>query len=362
MSKHTIYIFATALLLLSCSKTVLEQEGELLPNTPQYEASTTPVGFGTDSNWSILQSPQGECATKDGEPEDPFREGNIMGVFGYYRANGADIENLPPNFMYNQQVEHTATPWEWDYSPKKYWSNNDSDLFDFYAYYPYNELLNNYLSNQIITLSGSSQVGLPTIYYTTPQSSFGRKVDVLYAAATGKSKTTDETVSFAFKHLLAKVQFKIAVPNPANPSAANDGTYKVLVSSIGFNIPESGEFNFAETNEKLPVWSSLAQTAFFKNTISGAGYLASKSEAELAEDFTQYILPTTITSLTIHLSTDLQTYSDATVDLTANPINIEAGKITTINLNINIKGITATAQAQPWTETETITPEFTPDK
>lgn len=354
-------IFATALLLLSCSKTVLEQEGELLPNTPQYEASTTPVGFGTDSNWSILQSPQGECATKDGEPEDPFRKGNIMGVFGYYRANGADIENLPPNFMYNQQVEHTATPWEWDYSPKKYWSNNDSDLFDFYAYYPYNELLNNYLSNEIITLSGSSQVGLPIIYYTTPQSSFGRKVDVLYAAAIEKSKT-DEPVSFAFKHLLAKVQFKIAVPNPADPGVANVGTYKVLVSSIGFNIPKSGVFKFAETNGNLPIWESSAETAFFKNTVSGAGYLASKSEGELAEDFTQYILPTTITSLTVHLSTDLQTYSDATVDLTANPIDIEAGKITTINLNINIKGITATAQAQPWTVTETIEPEFTPDK
>jgi len=347
--------------LVSCSKAEMGTEGNDMPAQELFVPSTTPIGFGTDSNWSILQSPQGECATKDGEPEDPFREGNVMGVFGYYRANGAAITNLPPNFMYNQQVEHTATPWEWDYSPKKYWSNNDSDRFNFYAYYPYNELLNNYLSNQIITLSGSSKEGLPTIHYTTPQSSFGRKVDVLYAAATDKSKT-DKPVSFAFKHLLAKVQFKIAVPNPADPGVANVGTYKVLVSSIGFNIPESGVFNFAETNGNLPVWATSAQTAFFKNTVSGAGYLASKSEAEVAEDFTQYILPTTLTSLTIHLSTDLQTYSDATVDLTANPINIEAGKITTINLNINIKGITATAQAQPWTETETITPEFTPDK
>ena len=353
MNHRLLYIFilATMSILLSCSKSSLEQEEGLLPETPNYTPSTTPVGFaaggdfagGVDDGWKPVSKVVGKTrAVSD------FAVGNVIGVFGYYTGTNTWAEKgatTTPNFMYNEEVEKGASAW--GYSPQKYWPNSTTERLSFFAYYPHTNLLKNYFGSDIISFPENTTPGVPAITYNAPATNYGSKVDFLYATALDQDKE-DGTVSLQFKHLMAKVQFKFTP----------DGAESVLVKSVGFDVPTTGTFNY---NDGLPVWGNISGTHSIKQEASGDGISITNPSTNPIEEFTQYVLPCSLITINLRISTDGHTYTDVPVT-PATPISLVAGKVTTVSFTISIKGITVSATAHPWTPVVIEPPVFKPNE
>lgn len=353
---HWYILALAAVLLAGCSK---ESGGEIIvPDAPQqngYTPSTMPVGFaaggdfegGVDDGWKPVSKVVGK--TRAGSD---FAEGSVIGVFGYYTGDSGWTQagdETTPNFMYNEEVEKGASAW--DYSPKKYWPNNPDDKVSFFAYYPHTNLLKNYFSNNIISFPANTDEGVPAITYNAPATNYGSKVDFLYATALDKTKAAG-TVSLQFKHLMAKVQFKFTSSGVTPPPT-------ILIKSVGFDVPATGIFSYSEGNDGLPVWGTVSGTHSINQEASGEGVSITES-AQLVEEFTQYVLPCSLSTINLRISTDGHTYTDVPVT-PATSIALDAGKVTTVSFTISIKGITVTATAQPWTQVD-ITPEFKPNE
>ena len=366
---HWYILALAAVLFAGCSK---ESGGDILvPDAPQqngYTPSTTPVGFaaggdfegGVDDGWKPVSKVVGK--TKAGSD---FAEGSVIGVFGYYTGGSGWAQagaNTTPNFMYNEEVTYVATEfdnqnppqataWAWEYSPLKYWPNNADDTLSFFAYYPHTNLLKNYFSNNIISFPANIEEGVPAITYNAPATNYGSKVDFLYATALDQTKN-EGTVSLQFKHLMAKVQFKFTSSGVTPPPT-------ILIKSVGFDVPATGTYNYTENNDGLPVWGNISGTHSINQEASGDGVSITTS-AQLVEEFTQYVLPCSLSTINLRISTDGHTYTDVPVTPETS-ISLVAGKVTTVSFTISIKGITVTATAQPWTQVD-ITPEFKPNE
>lgn len=355
--KHIhLYILAlAAVLFVGCSK---ESGGEILvPDAPQqngYTPSTTPVGFaaggdfegGVDDGWKPVSKVVGK--TKAGSD---FEVGSVIGVFGYYtgtkdwKVAGA---TATPNFMYNEDVEKGESAW--GYSPQKYWPNSTTERLSFFAYYPHTNLLKDYFGSNIISFPKNTTEGVPAITYNAPATSNGSKVDFLYATAMDQTKEAG-TVSLQFRHLMAKVQFKFTPY----------GAESVLIKSVGFEVPATGKFSYTEDNDGLPVWGTDLDTHSINQEASGDGVSITISSTDPIEEFTQYVLPCSLSTINLRISTDGHTYTDVPVT-PANPISLVAGKVTTVSFTISIKGITVSATAHPWTPVEITPPVFKPNE
>ncbi len=353
---HWYILALAAVLLAGCSK---ESGGEIIvPDVPQqngYTPSTTPVGFaaggdfegGVDDGWKPVSKVVGK--TRAGSD---FAEGSVIGVFGYYTGSTVwttASNTATPNFMYNEEVEKGTSAW--DYSPKKYWPNNPDDKVSFFAYYPHTNLLKNYFSNNIISFPANTAKGVPAITYNAPATNYGSKVDFLYATALDQTKEAG-TVSLQFKHLMAKVQFKFTSSGVTPPPT-------ILIKSVGFSVPANGTFSYSEGNDGFPIWGTVSGTHSINQEASGEGVSITTS-AQLVEEFTQYVLPCSLSTINLRISTDGHNYTDVPVT-PATSIALVAGKVTTVSFTISIKGITVTATAQPWTQ-QVISPEFKPNE
>lgn len=357
MSNYRLYlllIYATiAAMLISCSKENTE------PDVPGYEPSSAAIGFGVPDDWMpMTKATAGLIPSSIGQ--DPsktsFYDGDAIGVFGYYLGESGTVARTNPNFMYNQIVTRGAGENAvWDYSPKKYWSNNPQDKFAFFAYYPHSTIYNPVLEPDI-TWSANNTTGTPTLTYTAPENSSGSKVDFLYAKVENtRENFSDDKVSFNFKHMLGKVQFKFDV-------AESKTAY---VKSIRFSIPKTGTFNYTENNDHA-IWmfpsELVTKEIFFE--IAGQGTQVPVKEGEdllPVHNFTVFALPcTSLGKLTLRMSTDHYTYTTITTDNNVG-VNVVAGKVTTVTVTITPKGLSVTADTQDWKE-ETYSPTFTPDK
>lgn len=100
-----------------------------------------------------------------------------IGVFASLTHGNFDATVSTPNFMYNQLVEKKNGTWQ--YTPLKYWPNNDSDKISFFAYAPHNATG--------VTPSNAIQKGYPSFTYTTPTAE-ADQVDLLAATPHYKPK------------------------------------------------------------------------------------------------------------------------------------------------------------------------------
>ena len=150
-----------------------------------------------------------------------------FGVFAYYTGSSnwaSAATSTPPNFMYNQLVTYADASSSWQYSPVKYWPNDNQPADDtgatgsqehnyvsFFAYAPYDD-------GTSLTLSGNDATGAPTIGYTWVNNTDpASQADLLYATpVTDCYKTMTEgygTVSghvpFIFHHALTAIEFKV---------------------------------------------------------------------------------------------------------------------------------------------------------
>ena len=133
-----------------------------------------------------------------------------FGVFAYYTEDNLwdDASSPIPNFMYNQRVTYAATSWQ--YSPVKYWPNDDTKKYvSFFAYAPYSSA---YSAATAVNASNEPLISYTRTNNVNPSS----QSDLLYASQTDCYKTMPAgygtvtgRVPFHFRHALAAIEFKV---------------------------------------------------------------------------------------------------------------------------------------------------------
>lgn len=149
-----------------------------------------------------------------------------FGVFAYYTGSSnwaSAATSTPPNFMYNQLVTYADASSSWQYTPVKYWPNDNNpadndgatgsqehNYVSFFAYAPYN--------GTGLTPSANTATGAPTIAYTWANSTDPTsQADLLYATPvtdcykkmTEGYGTVNGHVPFIFHHALTAIEFKV---------------------------------------------------------------------------------------------------------------------------------------------------------
>ncbi len=208
--KRVVLHILLGLILVGCSKS----------NSTTPTVEQTAVSFESNIDW-----PDSDSSTR-GEAKTDFDEGDEIGIFAYYSQDGESIENLTPNFMYNQltTLEQSGNSFAWLYSPVKYWPNNTTDSLQFFAYHPHYTYSSD--DDDIkIKMSSSSYTGYPTINFTQAED-LGKQVDFMTAQTDPLAKC--DVVPLSFEHQLTKVSF----------AACHNGviTDEIYVTEVVFTI------------------------------------------------------------------------------------------------------------------------------
>ena len=190
-------------------------------------------------------------------------EGQSMGVYAYLHDNSTWSDDATPNFMWNQQAT-CGEKGQFDYSPLKYWPNEISDKVSFIAYFPYTNAaiveadpanpVNpvSTASTGLTPLLANNETGLPTFNFTVKDAA-NQQVDFLLSellanlpdgtnnvspsGATDRSElTVVDRVHFVFRHMLAKVEFRIT----ADPEIRRDIAHFHLNSLSISNLYKNG--------------------------------------------------------------------------------------------------------------------------
>ena len=230
-------------------------------------------------------------------------QGAGFGVFAYHTGNSPWASagaTAAPNFMYNQQVTYAATSWQ--YSPVKYWPNDNNPADDsgatgsqehsyvsFFAYAPYN--------GSGLTPSANTATGAPTIGYTWATTTDpNAQTDLLYASQTDCYKTmaagygeVSGRVPFLFRHTLTAIEFKVrrkelsgdqiflqslSLNTDADATAAATPQASLNVSGT-FNLGTPGWTSFTTGDPTLTYSGTALNPAL---TGSGTGVTAITSE------------------------------------------------------------------------------------
>ena len=184
-----------------------------------------------------------------------------FGVFAYYTqaTPWASASSPTPNFMYNQPVNYAATSSSWQYSPVKYWPNDNTSAdnsgatgsvehsyLSFFAYAPY--------STTATSINGSNQ---PLVSYTwTNSTDPASQSDLLYANQTDCYKTMPAgygtvtgRVPFLFRHALTAIEFKVRRKEQTGDEifltglSLNSSDDAAATSSSQASLNTSGSFN-----------------------------------------------------------------------------------------------------------------------
>ncbi len=155
--------------------------------------------------------PDGQTRTSTGADfRTVFKDGDEIGIFAVRHAAGAtgsvlDLKADGTNFINNAKLTYVESTNTWTPANSICFPNN-SDVLDFYAYYPYDATATNPTN---IAFRVKTNQSITSNYAAS---------DLLTArnnnSGTGYSK--GQTVSLTFAHILAMVQVKIA-NNATNP-------------------------------------------------------------------------------------------------------------------------------------------------
>lgn len=195
-----------------------------------------------------------------------------FGVYAHYKVNGGTATS-EPNFMNNQKVTWNTTTSAWEYTPVKYWPNNDGDEIIFWAYAPWN------------TENTSTSASAPSFKVADG-------TDYVAAEPVTKSKSTvndvDDKVKFTFAHVMSKVGFKVEAiidelehGTPAQGQTTTNGTADestdatsnpitnkttIVVTKVTLNgtLAQSGTMNW--TNNAWTLTADQAKSVFHELT------------------------------------------------------------------------------------------------
>ena len=299
-----------------------------IADSPQPDGDGIPVSFSALSNWNADGTRLSEGS--DGE-STKFENGDAIGVFAYKN------DSSTPDFMNNQRVTFDGTAW--NYSPTKYWPQNDDDRLSFYAYYPWHES-----TDGSIVKAASSSANKLTIDYCCPNA------DIDLMASEKKENETLQAnrgkVPFAFHHLLARVRFTFTYVGP--------GDYRPVVHMLKYKVPrckasvtcytdgQSGLSGKTYTSGNLTfTWSAAAQSdeaAEIVKYVNDVAGVVIANEKQPVDEFTAYLLPCEFPysgnadspkgNFTISLNNVLHTYTPD------EQISINPGKSYTVNFKV----------------------------
>lgn len=253
---------ASALMMLAACTSTDESVNDELKN-----AEPQPVTFGTYVNQSVTRAgTAGDITTTA-----VLGTAGGFGVFGYYSDNVEYSGNLVPNFMYNQQVTYSASAWT--YTPIKYWPNEFGssaasegiDKLSFFAYAPFVAVTpstgyaTGSTTDNITQLTRNTATGDPMVKYIVNTSGAG--VDLLWGVNSSglpylnqsrtAGTTSDDKITFTFKHALAKLTATIATDNSID---ANSKVYVRSITITGFAA--KGMLNLNNITANTPLWLS----------------------------------------------------------------------------------------------------------
>lgn len=190
--------------------------------------------------------------------------GQSIGVYAYlHDTEGRNYSADIPNFMFNQQATSRDDADYFSYSPLKYWPNDENSKVSFIAYFPYSNgaaddgTRFSVASTGITPLLANSDTGLPTFNFTV-KNAVADQVDFLVSdviANMPKSRDSEvnpgqpfndlsikDRVTFLFKHMTAKVEFRIV---------ADAAIHKDIVS---FSLSELSVSNLYKDGKLTPVY------------------------------------------------------------------------------------------------------------
>ena len=218
--------------------------------------SQRPIAFGD----AYTVKPTKSSAAFTGDKGIPV--GQSIGVYAYlHDTEGRNYSADIPNFMFNQQCIRRDDADYFSYSPLKYWPNDENSKVSFIAYFPYCNNADDdgtrfdQESTGIRLLKGNSVEGLPTFNFTV-KDNIDEQVDFMVSdvmANLPKSRDTEndpgqpfndltiqDRVKFLFKHMTAKVEFRIV----ADPEIHKD--------IVNFNLSELSVSNLLKSGKLTP--------------------------------------------------------------------------------------------------------------
>ena len=261
-----------------------------------------------------------------------------FGVFGNYNSTGG--QNFGFNLFNNQPVTYSSADKKWTYSPLKYWPTQGH--IDFLAYAPY-------VKNTTLTDS--------KINFTVEQNAANQK-DLLWANATSLTKE-NKTVTFNFKHALAKIGYKVQLKddytgttiklNKITLAGSADGTSKTAFYKERIINLSTGAWTPSTSDEKL-------NFEWFTNT---DGTKLTTTPTDNADNYL-FVIPQNFSALAtdqLYVIVDYTiTYSDNTTVKTKVCKQLEKeflqGKAYTINLTIGLTPIEFNATVDGWGDIE----------
>ena len=238
--------------LLACSS-------EETTRTAETTSQLRPIAFGD----AYTVKPTRSSTTFTADKGIPV--GQSIGVYAYlHDTEGRNYSADIPNFMFNQQATSRDDADYFSYSPLKYWPNDDNSKVSFIAYFPYSNgaendgtLFDQESTGLVPTLVNSKQ-GLPTFNFTV-KNAVADQVDFLVSdviANMPKSRDSEvnpglpfndlsikDRVTFLFKHMTAKVEFRIV---------ADADIHKDIVS---FSLSELSVSNLYKDGTLTPVYN-----------------------------------------------------------------------------------------------------------
>ncbi len=204
-SKHIcfaafFFIPAVLLCLSGCTPTEME-------NTED----STSISF---SAYTGVQTHTRSVETKlDNMKTDGF------GIIAYMTNDDYATATTKHLFMENQMVKYATSPGSgWTYTPTKYWPNNGVDKLTFFAYAPYDADASKGIT--VINDNGTPKI---TLSAASPKAT----PDLVVANESTQMNLTSGTVTFPFKHTLARVRMLAKTAKEVKPTKM-----KVCVSKI----------------------------------------------------------------------------------------------------------------------------------
>lgn len=251
------FIACAALTMTGCSNDEI--------NAPQQSQENNAIEFST----YLGRNAQGSRGTETNDASIKSENGGF-GVLAYYTEQTDFADTNKPNFMWNQQVTHNGTNWE--YTPVKYWPTKVSDKVSFFAYAPYVAGGN---ANGIV-LSGNSVAGAPTATITLPEDP-SQTIDFVAAVQMNKThkntKNANNNVSFTLKHEMTRV--KVQAKLDKSVYDASDPKHKtfVVIKKVTFNdkgqFYKSGKYTFSIKDGERGKWTTTANASTYTLDLNG---------------------------------------------------------------------------------------------
>lgn len=180
--------------------------------------------------------------------------GQSMGVYAYlHNTETRNYSADSPNFMWNQKATRQEETEPFTYAPLKYWPNDENSKLSFIAYFPYCNGADDDGTDEDIASTGitprltNSGTGLPTFDFTV-KNAIDNQVDFLVSDVLPnmpKSRDTDDApglpfndltitdrVQFLFKHMTAKVEFRIVADAEIRKDIVNFQLTTLSVSNL----------------------------------------------------------------------------------------------------------------------------------